>query len=524
MRKLSTRVVTIASGTLLLVMAACTTVNLDRRENLQGPRYTIGEVYRNSLNYNLRSTLIVFAFSGGGKRSAAFGYGALQGAREIKMPDGTHLSDNIDIVSGVSGGSFTAAAFAIHHDALFGGLPAGETYDDFLTTDLTAEIVGIYAEPWRWGWLVHDNIGTNDEMADVYENGFFTNKPRGRGYTFGDLITQGRPYLIIQATDLDDRMPFTFTQNDFDLICTDLSGYRVARALAASNGFPLLFSPIGVQMYSFTGTWHEKRPPDFCPRVYSRDDYSVDASNQFTFGGQLNAFENNLHPAFDQPASQNMADYLHLADGGLSDNLALHGVMDLWTRVRMQFDEPSGTDCIAKTDATLECEDVASLNLNQIKTILIVSVDGEAEPDRATNLNVPVISGVSRIVDSVSNAVIDSDNLQTIPQAFYTVQSLADTIGTLKCPKTPEACRPYAVFAHVSLADWAKAPGRSRSDRDVADSATGLSLSSKEEQLLVAAGREAFVANAQNREISCFVTAVGGEPPPASCPQRTADR
>ena len=62
---------------------------------------------------------VILAFSGGGTRAAAFSYGVLEGLRSIRyQPAGgaeRTLLDDVDVISSVSGGSFTAA-----HYALFG--------------------------------------------------------------------------------------------------------------------------------------------------------------------------------------------------------------------------------------------------------------------------------------------------------------------------------------------------------------------------------------------------------------------
>lgn len=62
---------------------------------------------------------IILAFSGGGTRAAAFSYGILEGLESVRYhpttgPERT-LLDDVDVISSVSGGSFTAA-----HYALFG--------------------------------------------------------------------------------------------------------------------------------------------------------------------------------------------------------------------------------------------------------------------------------------------------------------------------------------------------------------------------------------------------------------------
>jgi hypothetical protein len=62
------------------------------------------------------TTLVLLSFSGGGKRSAAFGYGVLKGLRDYPVTvDGSQkrLLDTVDIMSSVSGGSFPAAYYGL---------------------------------------------------------------------------------------------------------------------------------------------------------------------------------------------------------------------------------------------------------------------------------------------------------------------------------------------------------------------------------------------------------------------------
>ena len=62
-----------------------------------------------------QENLVVLAFSGGGTRAAAFSYGVLEFLRrtQVLRPDGTRvrLLDAVDVITGVSGGSFTALAY-----------------------------------------------------------------------------------------------------------------------------------------------------------------------------------------------------------------------------------------------------------------------------------------------------------------------------------------------------------------------------------------------------------------------------
>jgi len=70
-----------------------------------------------------KENLVILAFSGGGTRAAAFSYGALEFLRrtEVVGPKGNtlRLLDAVDVITGVSGGSFTALAYGLYGDKLF---------------------------------------------------------------------------------------------------------------------------------------------------------------------------------------------------------------------------------------------------------------------------------------------------------------------------------------------------------------------------------------------------------------------
>ena len=72
--------------------------------------------------------LVVVSFSGGGKRSAAFGYGVLKGLRDMKVSVGGRqhsLLDEVDIMTSVSGGSFVTAYYGLHRDKILHQLHGG---------------------------------------------------------------------------------------------------------------------------------------------------------------------------------------------------------------------------------------------------------------------------------------------------------------------------------------------------------------------------------------------------------------
>ena len=101
---------------------------------------------------------VAVTLSGGGARAAAFGYGVLDGLRQTRFAwNGrqTSLLDEIDVISGVSGGSIVAAYYAafgartfpqFEQEFLFvhGGAPPGEHC-------WTKTVVGTLAPAFRGG-------------------------------------------------------------------------------------------------------------------------------------------------------------------------------------------------------------------------------------------------------------------------------------------------------------------------------------------------------------------------------------
>ena len=75
--------------------------------------------------------LLLLAFSGGGTRAAALSYGILEALERVEIPAQTiekdvppgvnkrTLLDEVDIISSVSGGSFTAAYYGLHGKNIF---------------------------------------------------------------------------------------------------------------------------------------------------------------------------------------------------------------------------------------------------------------------------------------------------------------------------------------------------------------------------------------------------------------------
>ncbi len=397
--------------------------------------------------------LVLVAFSGGGKRSASFGYGALRGMRELSFATRSGprpLLAQVSGMAGVSGGSFPAAYYGLYRDATFGGFER-----DFLHVDTNSYIYGIYLLPWNWTWLVEPDVGTNDFMDRVYDRTMF------HGATFADLQQRGLPLVAIGATDLSYGTPFLFIQENFDLICADLSRFPIARAVAASNGFPGLFSPVTIT--NRAAECGGRKP------AWLRAITAEERANPLSRAAvEAQRAERYLDPE--------KTVYLHLADGGISDNLALRAAGGL-----MQVATP---------------RELRQRGFARIRRVLMISIDGEGGQDTSVARR-REMGGLFSLLGLVSGAQIDRYNFETMIAVSDQIDAFERTLRDVRCAQARViegvACDDVkAALVHIALANMPDGP---RKDRLMAIP-TGLTVDRPDVDLLVQAGSEA-VANSR---------------------------
>ncbi len=198
-----------------------------------------------------KENLVILAFSGGGTRAAAFSYGVLEFLRrtEVVGPKGNkvRLLDAVDVITGVSGGSFTALAYGLYGDKLF------DNYEQsFLKRDVQGEIIARVFNPAYWGNLWSAGWGRSELAAQLYDEILF------KGATFGDLYRGTGPLIVASATDISTGSRFVFNQRIFDIICSDLDAVPLSRAAAASSAVPVVLSSITINNYG--GTCNRQPP------------------------------------------------------------------------------------------------------------------------------------------------------------------------------------------------------------------------------------------------------------------------
>lgn len=246
---------------------------------------------------NSDSLLVILTFSGGGTRATALSLGVLQYLSTIDIEwEGkrTTLLDEVDVISSVSGGSFTAAYYGLFGDRIF---------EDFVPTlykkNQSMLMKSAFALP-NMAKQASPLYSRTDTTANRYATNLF------EGKTYGDLLNHGkRPYIILNATDMGVGQQFSFTQHQFDFIHSDLSSYPVGYAVAASSAFPGAFSALILKNY------------DPQPEHWMSPWFTNALANE-TPGSSRYILSKNT-TAYLEPEKK----FVHLSDGGISDNLGL---------------------------------------------------------------------------------------------------------------------------------------------------------------------------------------------------------
>ncbi|WP_353154326.1 patatin-like phospholipase family protein [Pollutimonas bauzanensis] len=255
---------------------------------------------------NDQSTLLMLSFSGGGTRAAAFSYGVLEELRRTEIVvqgQRRRLIDEVDLISGVSGGSFTALAYALHGERLF-----SEYETRFLKRDVEGTLIGRIINPFNWWKFIGGSAGRSELAAEYYDEILF------EGATFADLLDKPGPVALATGTDLSTGSRLIFFQNDFDLLCSDLNKVRLSRAAATSSAVPVVLSPVTFNNYG--GTCNFKYPL-WVEDVADPETRVRPSGRAYQRYREMQNFQNSK----ERP-------YIHLVDGGVSDNIGVRAALE----------------------------------------------------------------------------------------------------------------------------------------------------------------------------------------------------
>jgi len=367
---------------------------------------------------------VILAFSGGGTRAAAFSYGVLEGLQSVRYQPvtGTErtLLDDVDVISSVSGGSFTAA-----HYALFGTEGFKHFEDNFLYRNIQGELVVRAFAPWNWARLLRSDVSRTDLAADLYDEVVFHHA------TFATLLQapRRRPYLLLNATDMTLGARFEFTQDQFDLLCSDLSAVPVARAVAASSAFPVLLSPVTLHNYS-GGHCDDFR----APRWLSNGLGSLEQPRRVAVARNLMSYRTHVQ---DRP-------FVHLLDGGLSDNIGLRG----------PYVALSGQDSAWSL--------FTKINQGKVRRVLVITANARTgrDPDWGKRESPPGVVDVLGLVTTGPMGNYSFETVQLIAEHFTRLKldledyRACETLAKKECPAFSMPFEPPAdvTFHAVELA------------------------------------------------------------------------
>jgi len=181
--------------------------------------------------------------------------------------------------------------------------------------------------------------------------------------------------------------------------------------------------------------------------------------------------------------------FVHLMDGGIVDNLALRGLMNLLVRL----------------DAS---DEIFRITARHMRRIVILSIDGEAAPDRSLGRQ-RVVTGIGQIFAAVSGTQIDSYNFETLSLAQEKVAALVQGFREVRCREARivngHRCDDVeGRFVHVSLANIGDAEMRAR----LQAIPTGLTIPDADVDALVEYGERLIGQHPDLRAVAAAADAV----------------
>lgn len=390
---------------------------------------------------------LILAFSGGGTRAAALSYGVLKELRDTRLPESVsneRLLDAVQSISSVSGGSFTAAYFGLHGDRIF------EDYEDvFLRQDVQGALFRRILNPFSW----FSSTGRTEMAVDYYSDTVF------HGATFADMLRRDGPMIIINASDLAWGVRFAFLQEYFDLLCSDLSSFPVARAVAASSAVPVLFHPVVLENHSGCGIVGQAWLAELRETVEQKPGLML------TVDGLASYFDHDRRR------------YIQLVDGGISDNLGL--------RAFYEFVELNGgiTKYAEKAQRTPP------------RRLVLISVNAATDPLLKMNQSTRQPS-IAESINAMSSVQLRRHSADTIALMQHSVERWATELST---PEQP--VEPYFI-----LLDFHGIPQPERR-QFLNQTPTSFSLTDEQVDGLIAAGGELLRNHPEFRRLMADVAA-----------------
>lgn len=453
---------------LIVILAGCTgfpeNAPLDSRPLEQGYRYKTLDAATTEDPWS-RETLVFLTLSGGGTRAAAFAYGAMDQLRQTQIDVGGRtrtLLDEVDIISSNSGGSYAAAYYGLFRDATFAALNKDgkdpENFETrFLRRPFESELFETLFNPVTLFKIASPRYSRTDKAAELVDELFY-NK------TFADLKERGKPLIVLNAHDTSFASRFEFTQEQFDLICSDLAPFPVGRAVMASSALHGAFRSLRLVNYKGScwndiGKFSDEKLSPIEKKIQNA--LTADTKNanliRYLEARRLQEYRYGKCWPYQGKALQSCLQQdpkrltVHLNDGGAVDNLGIDTVNDYFSndlketnafkqiqlgkikRVILivvnasnvqQIDQiEKGTEtgawdiALQGLNATIDAKSVASLKM--VDELMSIWKEQLNEGDREMEILPPILAQMEVLEGAPAN-----------PERVKSVECFGDSIGT----------------------------------------------------------------------------------------------
>lgn len=182
--------------------------------------------------------------------------------------------EHVTAISGVSGGTLPATYYLLNRNRPEWNW---EKFRELMGANFYRSFLWKHFSPWGLLNYLNTEYNRSDMMAEVFDDTLF------HGARFGDL-DPSLPSLLINAAPLyaGARGQWSFTEENFHSLRSSLKTYSLSRAIAASTAVPGIFNGIALRAYNEDGTFR----------------------------------------------------YMHLVDGGISENLGVEALLRFYVQSR----------------------------------------------------------------------------------------------------------------------------------------------------------------------------------------------
>jgi NTE family protein len=199
-----------------------------------------------------------------------------------------------------------------------------------------------------------------------------------------------------------------FNQDSFDVICSDVSKFPVARAAAASSAVPILLTPVTLRNYAGSCGF---MLPESLETILREQDITT---RQFHF-------LNNVRPYLEVDKTK----YIHLVDGGVADNLGLRAALDRVLALGGVW------------------ETLKYVGLENTHKVVFIVVNAETEVSRSWSLfgKPPAFAAMLNSYSSISITRYNYETVMLLRESFYRWN---EEIQKNRCAGNPVSTEPGA--------------------------------------------------------------------------------